>query len=188
MNFNKNQKRIHLDSSVLMLIDIQEKLFPFIANKEELLKNNQILLDGAKALNLKTVVTEQYPEGLGPTVEGLQNKIQGLDLWRKRTFSVAMDNKEEVDALVQSGKDTFLLSGIESHICVYQTAKDLLLQGLRVCLIYDACGSRKTENHLQILATLRDLGALILPTESVLFELMSNAKHPSFKTVSGLVK
>lgn len=188
MNFNKNRERIRLDSSVLMLIDIQEKLFPFIANKEDVLKNNQILLDGAKALGLQTVVTEQYPEGLGPTVEGLQSKIQGLDLWQKRSFSVAIDNSGEIDALVKSGKDTFLLSGIESHICVYQTAKDLLLRGLRVCLIYDACGSRKTENHLQILSTLRELGALILPTESVLFELMSDSKHPSFRTVSGLVK
>ncbi len=188
MRINTNREKLLLDNTVLMVIDIQEKLYPFIENKDEVLKNNSILIKGAKALGLKTVITEQYPKGLGKTINELQEDIADLDRWEKTSFSVGRDNAKEIQSLVDSGKNTFILSGIESHICVYQTAKDLLNKDLTVVLAYDACGSRKKENHEKIIDTLRDLGALILPTESVLFELMVNSKHPGFKQISSLVK
>ncbi len=188
MIINNNREKLSVESSALIVIDIQEKLFPFIANKEEVLKNNKILIEGAKALGLKTIVSEQYPKGIGETVSDLQGTIQGLELVEKLSFSCAVDLKNDFDALIKSGKDTFILSGIETHICVYQTAKDLLNMGKKVCLVYDACGSRKKENHEQMINTLRNLGVLVLPTESVLFELMINCKHQEFKTISKLVK
>ncbi len=188
MKTNLNREKFTIENSAFLLIDVQEKLFPFIHNKEEVLKNNLILLRGAKALGLKTVITEQYPRGLGHTITELQDDIQGLEHWEKTCFSVAKGNDEEIDDLCNAGVDTFILSGIESHICVYQTAKGLLNKGLGVCLAYDACGSRKKENHEQIIHSLRDLGVIILPTESILFELMVDSKNPAFKTISNLVK
>ncbi len=188
MNTNLNRERITTENAVLVIIDIQEKLFPFIENNDEVLKNNQILINGAKALKLETIVTEQYPKGIGSTINELQHSIQDLVLLQKLSFSCAIDLKSDFENMIKKGKNTFILSGIESHICVYQTAKDLLNMGQRVCLVYDACGSRKKENHEQIINTLRELGALILPTESILFELMINSKHQAFKTISNLVK
>ncbi len=188
MNTNVNRERLTTNNTALIVVDIQEKLFPFIANKEEVLKNNQILIDGAKALKLQTIVTEQYPKGIGSTISELQDLVQDLELLEKSSFSCAVDLKSRFAELIKDGKNTFILSGIETHICVYQTAKDLLNMGQRVCLVYDACGSRNKENHQQIINTLRELGALILPTESVLFELMINSKHQAFKTISNLVK
>ncbi len=188
MNTNLNRERITIENSVLIVIDIQEKLFPLIANKEEVAKNNQILIEGAKALGLQTIVTEQYPKGIGSTINELKNSIQDLALLQKLSFSCVVDLKSSFEDIIKAGKNTFILSGIETHICVYQTAKDLLNMGQRVCLVYDACGSRKKENHQQMINTLRNLGALILPTESVLFELMTHSKHKEFKTISKLVK
>ncbi len=183
-----NTKRIDIDSSVLTIIDIQEKLFPEIENKEEILKNGYILIDGAKNIGLETIVWEQYPKGLGHTIDGLKKLTEDLKVIEKTSFSIYMDSKEEIEKLAKNGKDTFILAGIESHICLYQSAKDLLDAGYRVCLVEDAMGSRKSKNHNIAINTLAQMGAIVLPTESVLFELMAKSKHPSFKTISNLVK
>ncbi len=184
----ENTKRIDLDSSVLIIIDIQEKLFPEMENKEEILKNSYILLDGAKNIGLETLIWEQYPKGLGHTISELQEVIKDFTVYEKNSFSVYTDNKDKIEMLAKKGKDTFILAGIESHICLYQSAKDLLEAGYRVCMVEDAIGSRKIKNHNTAIATLRDMGAIILPTESILFELMAKSKHPSFKSISKLVK
>ncbi len=184
----KEIKRITVENTALLMIDVQEKLIPSIYNNEEVISNNRILLQGAKELGLKTVVTEQYPQGLGGTVEELNQEIDGNNIIQKMTFSVCDDNNDMIEKLSQEGIDTFILSGIEAHICVYQTAKDLLNRGYNVYLVYDAVGSRKKKNHKYILKTLLHMGAYLVPTESVLFELMNSSKHPSFKTISKLIK
>ncbi len=185
---NTNHQRIKLDNTALFVIDIQEKLFPFINNKDSVLKNSTILINGAKELGLKTIINEQYPKGLGPTIEELQPLIQGLEKWEKTSFSVYIDNQEKVDQLLKSGIDTFILCGIETHVCVYQTAKCLLEKGAKVYLAYDALGSREYRNHKMILSTLQHLGAVVVPTETILFELMIHSKHQAFKAISKLVK
>ncbi len=182
-------KRLTLENSVFVMIDIQEKLLPVIADYESVLKNNLILLEAVQDIGLDTVITEQYPKGLGKTVSEIEKiREEKTKVLEKTSFSLANENQEFIDEMKQSGKDTFILSGIESHICVYQTAKDLMKQGFNVYLIYDAMGSRKKENHKQILDSLLRLGAVVVPTETVLFELLDNPKHPSFKLVSSLIK
>ncbi len=181
-------KKLTVENSALLVIDIQEKLFPIISNKEEILKNTSILLKGAKELSLKTLITEQYPKGLGHTIAELNEDIKGFDIEEKTSFSVYVDNKNKLDEFIKSGVNNFIISGIESHICVYQTAKELLDNNLSVYIVYDATGSRDINNHRQILDTLASLGAVIIPTESILFELLSSAKHQSFKAISKLIK
>ncbi|MDB1145299.1 MAG: isochorismatase family protein [Alcaligenaceae bacterium] len=183
-----NTQRLSLQSATLLMIDIQERLFPLISNHEEILKKGDILLKGAQALHLKTVIVEQYPRGLGNTIPQFHNNIQDLEKWEKTSFSAAIDHKDAINDLKNKGVDTFIVFGIETHICVYQTAKDLLHSGFHVYLVSDACGSRNTNHHSQALATLTNLGAIVLPTESILFELLVHSKHEAFKTISKLVK
>ncbi len=184
----KKIKRISVDNAALIMIDMQRKLLPVIDNHEDVIKNNKILLKGAKELGLKTLVTEQYPKGMGHTEESLLDEIKDIEVLQKMTFSVYGDNKADIDQLVKSGIDTFILCGIEAHVCVYQTAKDLLAKGLNVYLVYDALGSRNKLNHKYILKTLLNMGAYVIPTESLLFELLVSSKHASFKNISKLIK
>ncbi|PIE76945.1 MAG: hypothetical protein CSA13_01995 [Clostridiales bacterium] len=184
----KDIKRITTENAAFIMIDMQEKLLPVIDNHQAVIDNNIKLLKGARELGLKTLVTEQYPKGMGPTEASLLEAAAGIVPLQKLTFSVYGDNRAEIDELVKRGVDTFILSGIEAHICVYQTAKDLLNKGLNVYLVYDALGSRNPQNHAQILATLRSMGAFVIPTETLLFELMVDSKHDSFKVISKLIK
>ncbi len=181
-------QKLNTTNTALLVIDIQERLFPVISNKDEIAKNTSILLKAAKELKLKTLITEQYPKGLGHTIAELNEDIQGFDIVEKTSFSVYDDNKPYIDKIIESGVKNFVLCGIESHICVYQTAKDLLECGLNVYIAYDATGSRNINNHRQILDTQLQLGAVIVPTESILFELLGGAKHESFKVISKLIK
>ncbi len=180
--------KLNQTNSALLVIDIQEKLFPAINNRDEILKNTMILLESAKLLDVKTLVTEQYPRGLGSTIPELQDFIAGMDRAEKTSFSICDDNSREIEKLINDGAQNFILCGIESHICVYQTAKNLLQKGLNVFIVYDATGSRKALNHAHILDTLLSMGALVVPTETVVFELLSTAKHKNFKDISKLVK
>ncbi len=184
----KNTKRISTENAALIVIDMQEKLLPLIHNYQTIISNNKILLNAARQLGLRTVVTEQYPKGMGPTEASLLEEFDSSKVLQKMTFSVYGDNQADINQLVKDGVDTFILAGIEAHVCVYQTAKDLLNKGLTVYLVYDAVGSRNEMNHKYILDTLLSMGAFLIPTESVLFELMVNAKHPSFKTITKLIK
>ncbi len=186
---NNINKRLTKENSAIVMIDLQDKLFKVIDNKENILKNNIILLQSAQEMGLDIVLTEQYPKGLGYTVEELKNvKIENIAILQKTSFSLCGENQQWIDEMKAKGKDTFILTGIESHICVYQTAKDLMSQGFNVYLVYDAMGSRKSENHYQILDTLRRLGAVVIPTETVLFEFLDTPENKSFKYVSKLIK
>ncbi len=183
-----DKQKLSTDTAVFLMIDIQEVLTPLISNKEEVVKNNAIMLQGAKEMGLQTIVTEQYPQGLGNTVAELRKHIQGLTLLEKTSFSLYSDYPEMLDNLMASGKTQFILTGTESHICVYQTAEDLLKIGAEVFVVSDGVGSRSNEHRRQILQTLLHMGACVLPAESVLFELMGSPKHQAFKAVSRLVK
>ena len=169
--------------STLLVIDIQEKLVNMLENEE--VKNNAIKI--AKAcgiLELPTVITEQYPKGLGNTIEEIKSAIQNAEYVEKTTFSAYKE--EEVQKLL-SQKQVIIL-GIETHICVLQTAIDLLNAGYEVFVVQDACGSRSEENKQAALRRLIHAGAQIITTEMVLFELLESSKHPRFKEVQALIK
>lgn len=180
--------RLDRKSAVIVVIDMQERLMPVISNKEEIEKNTKILLEAAQVLDLPVIFSEQYPKGLGPTISSLKPWIKENNLFEKNSFSLLDDLKEPLEELFFQGRHQFILSGIEAHVCVYQTARDLLALGKEVILAYDGLGSRKGEHSQWALKSLQSLGALVLPVESILFDLQRISGTPNFKKISNLVK
>ncbi len=179
-------------NTVLLVVDIQEKLVESIFNRESMLENVETLIHLAQVFEMPVLVTEQYPKGLGRTIE----RISGLlkDAYRpieKLTFSCVgcQEFNEQADSLCSKGFHHLIVCGIETHICVYQTVRDLAEDG--VCNIHvaaDAVGSRKEENWRWGLELMREEGALIKPTETIVFEMMRRSGTPEFKAMLPYIK
>ncbi len=183
-----NLNKLCVEKANLIIVDIQEKLLPAISNKEEIVANTKILIETAKSLGLNIVLSEQYPKGLGSTISEIKEMLDSESQIEKTSFSVCGDNKALFDSLLKQEKSQFIIAGIEAHICVYQTVKDLLTSGAEVFLVSDVVGSRKDASRLQIIHTLTNMGTTVLPTESILFELLENSKNKHFKNISKLIK
>ena len=169
--------------ALLLIIDVQEKLVNMLEDNE--VKNNAIKI--AKAcgiLEIPTVITEQYPKGLGSTIAEIKEALPNAEYIEKTTFSALKD--EKVNKFLSQKQ--VIIFGIESHICVLQTAMDLLSQGYEVFVVQNACGSRDEKNKQAALRRLIHAGAQIVTTEMVLFELLEGSKHPNFKEVQALIK
>lgn len=173
--------RLNIEDSVVLIIDMQEKLLNAVYNKELCEKKAFIMSQAANILDIPVVVTEQYPKGLGATVDGI--KSENDKCFEKTSFSAFETVK---DAL--SGRKQVVIFGIETHICVSQTVESLLNVGFEVHVVKDACGSRAEAEHLAGLERMRDNGAHILTTEIALFEWLKTSKHPKFKDVQMLIK
>jgi nicotinamidase-related amidase len=170
------------NNSLLVLVDIQERLLPKIHDHAPLLKNALALVESCKILNVPVLVTEQYPEGIGPTVAALKPALDQCAPIGKRTFSCCREPRF-MQALKESGRKQIILAGIETHVCVFQTAADLVREGYAVEVVSDAVGSRTAENKTIGLARMRALGADIGSVESCLFELLETSACPEFKQV-----
>ncbi len=188
--------RIELNDSMLVLIDFQEKLMPSIYEADKLEDSVCRLIKGCRYLGMPIITTQQYTKGLGETVEHITNALnESLDevknvemsLVEKITFS-CVQNEDFSSLLENSGKKTILLTGIEAHICVAQTALDLVDKGYNVVLITDCISSRKLEDKNIAIKRLLHSGVTITTYESLLFELTGSAKHPQFKNISKIVK
>jgi nicotinamidase-related amidase len=173
--------------TLLLIVDIQEKLFRTMHAKEELLVNVQRLVRGAKALGLPIVWVEQNPKGLGPTVPEIAALLPDRTPISKFSFSCC-DNEACMLALRQMDRNNVLVTGIETHICVYQTSMDLKAAGFEVEVVADACSSRTPENKQIGLEKCRSAGASITSVETVLFELLRVAEGPVFKEILTIVK
>ncbi|GAB6054346.1 hydrolase [Magnetospira thiophila] len=175
------------DESVLLLIDVQEKLLPAMADREAVVANGRKLLAGAAALEVPRLVSEQYSKGLGPTVAGLADGIEGAARIEKMTFSCARDQvwSETFAAL---DRRQAVVAGIEAHVCVLQTVADLLESGVSVFLVADAISSRRPENKRLACERMARMGAQVVSTEMVLFEWMERAGTPVFKDIQPLLK
>lgn len=170
------------EASELLLIDVQEKLIPLIAGNEQVVKRCRFLLEVARLLEVKTLVSEQYPKGLGKTIEPLTGFTESIS--EKTNFSAA----EVVGPFqAQASPQSIVLMGIETHICVMQTAFDLHRLGYRVCVVTDAVGSRCETDHRTALERMRDQGITMVTSEMLAFEWCQSSKHPQFKAVSQLV-
>ncbi len=183
--------RLRASSSFLLMVDIQERLLPAIANRDAVLQNSVRLLTAARELNLPLIVTEQYPKGIGPTVPELAALIpEGAPVLSKASFSCcgAPSFDEALEDCLSQGRSTAVLFGVETHICVLATAMDLLERGVSVALAADACGSRSPDNHALGLEAARDCGALIIPTETVVYHILGEAGTPQFKALLPLFK
>lgn len=171
------------DDCILLIVDVQEKLLKAAFNQEQVKKNSEILANAAEILDIPVFITEQYPKGLGATIETIKNGKR----FEKTSFN-ALLNDDLLSELKAIGRKQILLLGIETHICVYQTAEALIASGFEVTVAQDACGSRFEEHYNAGLACIKDNGAAIKPTEMILFELLKGAKHPNFKEIQALIK
>ena len=177
---------INQEQALLLIIDVQEKLVNMLSSDD--VKNSSIKI--AKAcdiLNVPTIISEQYPKGLGETIPELKEVSSNATYIEKTSFSVANDFINKLKEL-NINKKQVILFGIETHICVLQTAFDLLNMGYEVFVVQNACGSRNEDNKAAALRRLIHSGAQIVTTEMVLFELLKTSKHPNFKEVQALIK
>jgi nicotinamidase-related amidase len=176
------------ENAVLVLIDYQERLFPAMHDPDRLLKNVLKLVRGASVLGLPVVLTEQYPQGLGPTLPEIRELLPGAAPLAKTCFS-ACDDEAFLQALRRdAGRTQVLLAGIETHICVYQTALALVRDGYRVQVVTDACSSRDPANETAALRRMEAAGAGPTNVEMALFELLKVARGEVFKQISRIVK
>ena len=179
--------RLDRERSVLVVVDVQEAFRPAVTNFDRVAKNVATLVEGARILDIPVLVTEQYPKGLGETVPEVSRHLDGIEPIEKVCFSAA-DSGEFAERLSGTGRDQVLLSGIESHVCVNQTADDLLSTGKEVHVAQDAVSSRTEENRALGLHKMERAGAVITSVETALFELLREAGTPEFKEIQKLVK
>lgn len=170
----------------LLVIDFQEKLVPAMYRSEDTVKNAGILMKIAKALDIPTIVTEQYPKGIGHTVDSLSDLFGELSPIEKMSFSAC--TKEVEEALSKDPRQKILVAGIEAHVCVFQTVRALIQKDYQVFVVSDGVSSRKEANYQNGLLQMREMGAVITNTETVLFDLLKESTHPNFKELSKLIR
>lgn len=172
----------------LLIIDVQDKTFRAVERSVEILHAIQLLIKGTQLLNIPIYVTEQYPNGLGHTVEGIRDLLTLETLiFSKRTFS-CWKNQAFQDMLIKSGLKQWIIVGIESHVCVLQTAKDMKLNNFQIAVLNDAISSRSLFDFSTAIAEMKEDGIRISSVETVLFELFETSEAENFKALSELLK
>lgn len=171
------------DTSTLLVIDLQERLMPVINESERVFANVNRMLVGAEILGVPTLVTEQYPKGLGHTCAEVA--LTDQPVLEKSCFSCFLD--DAISTRIPQHHD-LVLCGVEAHICVLKTALDALRAGYTVHVLADAVSSRTAANHQIALDRLRQSGAFIASTEMVLFQWMDYAGNDQFKAISRLIR
>ena len=178
------------DKTALILVDLQEKLFPAMdpEKKDRTLRNTVLLLDLARVLSLPVLYTEQYPQGLGKTVPSISGKLPGgIEPFEKETFS-SWQAEGFAPHFRFLGLNAAILLGMESHVCVLATALDMLKEGISLHVPRDAVVSRTEENRKTGLDLMDRAGAVITSTETVIFQLLGRAGTAEFKAMSKLLK
>lgn len=179
--------RIKREVSAALVIDIQEKLFPHMDQKEALLKKCSMLMKGLKVLGVPLVVTEQYPKGLGGTVADISEMVGSDPVIEKIAFSCC-DEPAVLQTAAMQNRKTVIVCGIEAHVCVMQTVVDLVDAGYNAVVVVDCISSRNREDKRVAVERMRVEGAVITTCESILFELARVAGTDQFKAISRLVK
>lgn len=171
------------NSSLLLIIDIQSKLAPYIHQASKVVNTTQWLVEVARQLEVPVRATEQYPKGIGATVAPLAKLLQQGEVLQKMHFS-ALKEAEIKKHLQNLGRKQIILVGTEAHVCCFQTANDLLEEGYDVYLVEDALGSRNPRDKELALERLKQSGAHIVSKEMVAFEWLEKAGTDTFKKVS----
>jgi nicotinamidase-related amidase len=169
----------------LLVIDVQEKLMAKIPQADALVRNIGFLIDGARALGVPVQATEQYPKGLGPTLPELARRLPERP--DKVAFSCCAI-PAVVDGFQRAARPKVVLAGIETHVCVLQTALDMLARSFRVYIPVDAVASRFDVDHEYALRRLEHAGAILTTSETAVFEWIGGAGTPQFKEISRLVQ
>jgi len=178
---------ITTEDTVLVIIDVQEKLVPAMHDKETLLDNLKKMVKGARILGLPIRLTEQNPAGLGPTVPEIVELLPDEKPVSKFSFS-SCGTEEFIEELKTVNRQNILIVGMEAHVCVYQTAADLVNLNYDVQVVADAVDSRTLQNKQIGLEKSKSAGAGITSTEIALFELVKIAKGDKFKEIIKIVK
>ena len=175
------------EKSVLVVVDVQEKLLPAIPGGDAIVSRINLLASSARILRVPVVVTEQYPQGLGPTVAALHGALGPFEPLVKVHFSCA-SGPGFMEHLAGLGRSQVVLAGIEAHVCMAQTAVELSGKGYGVWIVTDATGSRKAADAASAFGRLAAGGIVLTTAEAVAFEWLRQAGTPEFKAVQKLVK
>lgn len=180
--------KLQLTSCQLVVVDMQTRLSTAMPpdDLQQVCKQTAALLQGAKLLAIPTIITEQYPTGLGETLPMLKAHASEAVYVEKTAFSACGEPRFN-QKLHRDGAQ-IILTGMEAHICVLQTALDLTALGKQVFVVEDAILSRNPNNNTNAVARMREAGCIITNTESVLFECLGHAKHEAFKAISALIR
>ncbi len=179
--------RITKDNTAAVIIDIQERLYPHMYNREELERNVGILINGLHILKVPLLITEQYSKGLGKTIPAISENLENFEPIEKISFSCC-DESRFLKELNMLNKKFVILAGIETHVCVLQTVLDLIDSGFHPVLVEDCVSSRKENDKKIAVDRIRSEGAIITTYESILLELCRVAGTETFKRISGLIK
>jgi nicotinamidase-related amidase len=173
--------------SALVIIDVQEKLFPHVHDHERILARLDLLISGAKLMGIPLLLTEQYPKGLGKTIEPIRRMLPEIEPLTKMEFS-CMPARGFIEHLVSLRRNQIILAGIEAHICVSQTALDLSRHGDRVVVVADAVSSRRPFDVQIALSRLEQSGLTLSTAESVVFEWLRCAGTEEFRAIQPKLK
>lgn len=175
------------ENTAFVLIDVQGKLAEIVHESKQMMKNLQILIEAMKILEIPIIWVEQYPEGLGPTSKELADLLTDYQPIRKMTFD-ACKTEQFVQAVKETGKTHMLVAGIETHICVYQTAYGLKQLGYDVEVVQNGVSSRRLEDKEVGLEKMKSAGILVTCVETAIYELLEVAGTEQFKKILKLVK
>lgn len=175
------------ENTAFVLIDVQGKLAEIVHESKEMMKNLQTLIQAMKILEIPIIWVEQYPEGLGPTSKELSDLLTDYQPIRKMTFD-ACKTEQFVQAVKETGKTQMLVAGIETHICVYQTAYGLKQLGYEVEVVKDGVSSRRVEDKEVGIEKMKSAGILVTCVETAIYELLEVAGTEEFKKILKLVK
>jgi len=178
---------LNRNDSILVFVDIQERLAAVMADRQKVVDNCLHLIEVSKLLNIPVLLNEQYPKGLGPTVSEIREALQPYQPLEKVTFSCCRGGSF-LNGLEASGRKKVILAGMETHVCVLQTVIDLLKAGYPVHVVKDATCSRTLDNSVAGTEFMRDAGAVITCTETVLFQLLEKAGTDEFRAISKRIK
>lgn len=181
--------RLAQSTSCLFICDVQERFRPLIYRSATMIRNTSLLNDVARQLNIPTLITEQYPKAFGHTVPEINIKwdeTTSTPVIEKKLFSMLTDETNEL--FKSFDKKQVILCGIESHVCVMQTALDLIDNGYQVHLVCDAVSSQKPYDRVVALNKMKDAGVVMTTLESAIFDILKSSAHPNFKTVSTMIK
>lgn len=182
-----NKYFLEKDDSVLLIVDIQDRLATVMQERDRVVRNCLNLIELAKMINVPVVVTEQYPKGLGHTVAEIQSALPAYQPIEKTSFNCCGE-PTFIEAVRKLRRKKVVLAGMETHICCLQTTIGLLQDGFMPHVVQDAVCSRTTENWKAGLEYMRDVGAVISCTETVLFQLLKVAGTEEFKKISQRIK
>ena len=177
---------LRTDNTACLIVDIQERLTPALHEAERFTAACTLLIQGLHALGIPMMATEQYPQGLGTTLPEIKSLLPDTPFVEKTRFSAVLPETE--DFIRRHNTQNIVLIGAETHICMLQTALDLRAQGLNVYIPAECAASRNPANKTNGLEQMRAAGVTVGNSESLLFALLRDAKHPAFKTISKLVR